>query len=128
MSALRHLWREAAALPDPTAAQVWLHGDLRPANLLARGGRLEAVIDFGALSVGWPDAEHAAVWDLPAPARQTYGAVANLHDTTWLRARGWAVGVAALGVPSYWRRYAAFVDECLARLRTVLEQDMARHW
>ena len=73
MSALRHLWREAAALPDPTAAQVWLHGDLRPANLLARGGRFEAVIDFGALSVGWPDAEHAAVWDLPPGAADLRG-------------------------------------------------------
>ncbi|MCZ7432856.1 phosphotransferase [Streptomyces sp. WMMC1477] len=60
---LERLWRAGLALPDPAAPHVWLHGDLKPTNHLVRDGGLHAVIDFGALSVGFPDAEHATVWD-----------------------------------------------------------------
>lgn len=67
------MWRAARALPGrPSGRHSWLHGDLQPTDLLVREGRLHAVIDFGALSVGFPDAEHATAWDLPLPARQTY--------------------------------------------------------
>jgi hypothetical protein len=90
---LRHLWQTALALPEPSGRQVWLHGDLRPTNLLARHGKLYAVIDFGSLSVGFPDAEHAPLWDLPPRARQAYWDVMSLDDMTWLRARAWAIAV-----------------------------------
>ncbi|MGR2751850.1 aminoglycoside phosphotransferase family protein [Agromyces arachidis] len=114
-------WREALALPDSPAPHVWLHGDLRPGNLLARDGRLHAVIDFGALSVGAPDAEHAAVWDLPAAARRAYRDALDLDEATWLRARGWAIAVAMSGIPYYWETFPEFVAECIARLEAILE-------
>ncbi len=117
---LERWWREALALPDSPAAHVWLHGDLRPGNLLAHDGRLHAVIDFGALSVGAPDAEHAAVWDLPPDARRAYWDVLDLDEPTWLRARGWAIVVAIIGIPYYWDTLPEFVAECRARLEAIL--------
>ncbi len=117
---LERLWREALALPDPAGPHVWLHGDLRPANLLARDGRLHAVIDFGALSIGFPDAEHAPVWDLPPEARHAYRDALSLDTPTWLRARAWAIAVAVAGIPYYWDTFPAFAAECRGRLEAVL--------
>ncbi|WP_353813534.1 aminoglycoside phosphotransferase family protein [Agromyces sp. SYSU T00266] len=117
---LERWWRDALALPDSPAPHVWLHGDLRPGNLLARDGRLCAVIDFGALSVGAPDAEHAAVWDLPPAARRAYRDALDLDEPTWLRARGWAIAVAVSGIPYYWGTFPEFVAECVARLEAIL--------
>ena len=113
-------WRDALALPDSPAQHVWLHGDLRPGNLLAHHGRLHAVIDFGALSVGAPDAEHAAIWDLPLDARRAYWDALDLDEPTWERARGWAIAVAISGIPYYWDTYPEFVAECRARLEAIL--------
>ncbi|MFC0007754.1 aminoglycoside phosphotransferase family protein [Micromonospora siamensis] len=126
VDALHRLWRAALALPEPAGPHVWLHGDLRPANLLVRDGRLCAVIDFGALSIGLPDAEHAAVWDLPAPARHAYRDALKVDDATWARARAWAIAVGVSGVSYYWHTYPEFVAECRARLRAILA-DSADH-
>ena len=125
VATLHRLWRDALALPEPSAPHGWLHGDLRPANLLARDGRLHAVIDFGGLSVGAPDAEHATVWDLPAQARQAYRDALDLDAATWERARAWAIAVGVSGVSYYWHSYPAFVAECLARLREILSDAAA---
>ena len=120
VAALERIWREALAGPEPTAAHVWLHGDLKPTNLLVRAGRLHAVVDFGCLSVGFPDAEHSTVWDLPAPARYAYWDRMSLDEPTWLRARAWAVAVGVSGISYYRETFPAFVAECRARLRTIL--------
>ncbi|MEE4493952.1 aminoglycoside phosphotransferase family protein [Streptomyces sp. BE230] len=118
---LRHLWHGALALPEPSGHHVWLHGDLKPSNLLVQQGKLHAVIDFGALSVGFPDAEHSPLWDLPPGARQAYWDAISLDNETWLRARAWAIAVGVSGVSYYWATYPAFVNECLSRLRAILE-------
>ncbi|MGX2995562.1 aminoglycoside phosphotransferase family protein [Streptomyces sp. JNUCC 64] len=123
VDALERVWRSGLALPAPAGPPGWLHGDLKPGNLLVRDGALHAVIDFGGLSVGFPDAEHAAVWDLPAPARRAYRNALDLDDATWARARAWAVAVAAVGIPYYWHTFPAFVTECRARLEAVLSDD-----
>lgn len=120
VAALRRIWQSALGLPAPSGRQVWLHGDLKPTNLLVRQGKLHAVIDFGGLSVGFPDAEHAPVWDLPLGARRAYWDAMNLDEVTWLRARAWAVAVGVSGLSYYWGAYPAFVEECLSRLRAVL--------
>ncbi|WP_344330446.1 aminoglycoside phosphotransferase family protein, partial [Kitasatospora putterlickiae] len=117
VDALERLWRAGLALPEPSAPQVWLHGDLKPTNLLVREGGLHAVIDFGCLSIGRPDAEHATVWDLPPAARRAYWDALDLDEPTWTRARAWAIAVGASGLSYYWHTYPAFVAECLARLR-----------
>jgi aminoglycoside phosphotransferase (APT) family kinase protein len=120
VESLQRLWRAAVALPEPSGPHVWLHGDLRPANLLVKDGRLCAVIDFGCLSVGFADAEHSTVWDLPVRARQAYWRAMNLDEATWTRARAWAIAVGISGVSYYRHTYPAFVAECRARLREIL--------
>ncbi|WP_129667498.1 aminoglycoside phosphotransferase family protein [Phytoactinopolyspora endophytica] len=116
---LERLWREAQSLPEPSAAHVWLHSDLRPANVLVREGRLHAVIDFGGLTVGFPDAEHAVTWDLPAAARDAYRNTLDVDDLTWLRARAWAIAVGISGVSYYWNTFPSFLTECMHRLRAI---------
>lgn len=123
---LEELWRGALTLPDSPAPHVWLHGDLKPTNLLARDGALHAVIDFGALSIGLPDAEHATLWDLPPQARQAYWDALSLDELTWARARAWAIGVAVSGVSYYWHTFPAFVAECRARLEAILADAATR--
>ncbi|WP_433341334.1 aminoglycoside phosphotransferase family protein [Streptomyces sp. CA-253872] len=118
--ALREVWEAALALPEPEGPEGWLHGDLRPANLLVRDGRLSAVIDFGTLSPGLPDAEHAPVFDLPPEARTAYREALALDGPTWARARGWALAVAAMAVPYYWETLPDFATESVTRLRNVL--------
>ncbi|MFH8984130.1 aminoglycoside phosphotransferase family protein [Streptomyces varsoviensis] len=126
VDALGAMWRAALALPEPAGPQVWLHGDLKPTNLLVRDGRLHAVIDFGGLSIGLPDAEHAPLWDLPPQARRAYWDALGLDDATWLRARAWAIAVGVSGIPYYWRTFPAFVAECRARLTAILADADAR--
>ncbi|MFF2349533.1 aminoglycoside phosphotransferase family protein [Kitasatospora sp. NPDC058115] len=117
---LERLWRAGLALPDSAGPHVWLHGDLKPTNLLVRDGGLRAVIDFGCLSVGRPDAEHSTVWDLPPEARRAYRDALDLDEATWTRARAWAIVVGASGIAYYRHTFPAFVAECLARLRAIL--------
>lgn len=120
VDALEQLWRAAMKLPEPSRPHVWLHGDLKPTNLLVREGKLHAVIDFGCLSVGFPDAEHSTVWDLPARAREVYWDTLSLDGPTWTRARAWAISVGANGTSYYRNTYPAFVAECQARLQAIL--------
>ncbi|MCP9211215.1 aminoglycoside phosphotransferase family protein [Streptomyces cucumeris] len=126
VDALEQLWQAAVALPEPSGTHVWLHGDLKPTNLLVRQGKLHAVIDFGGLSVGFPDAEHSTLWDLPPRARQAYWDNVNLDDMTWARARAWAIAVGVSGVSYYWRTFPTFVTECRARLQAILTDAAAR--
>ena len=120
LSTLRHWWNTALAQPDPPGPHVWLHTDLKPTNLLVTAGKLHAVIDFGALTIGHPDAEHATVWDLPPAARESYWNTSSIDTPTWLRARGWAIAIALNGLPYYWHTYPEFVHECQQRLRAIL--------
>ncbi|AWZ09186.1 MULTISPECIES: aminoglycoside phosphotransferase family protein [unclassified Streptomyces] len=120
VDSLEQLWQAALALPEPSGPHVWLHGDLKPTNLLVREGKLHAVIDFGGLSVGFPDAEHSTLWDLPPQARQAYWDTLNLDDVTWARARAWAIAVGVSGISYYRHTFPAFVAECQARLRAIL--------
>lgn len=123
---LEQLWRAALALPESSGPDVWLHGDLKPTNLLVREGKLHAVIDFGGLSVGFPDAEHSTLWDLPPQARQAYWDTLNLDDLAWARARAWAIAVGVSGISYYWHTFPAFVAECRARLQAILTDAAAR--
>ena len=48
-----HVWEAALATAWP-GPPVWVHGDVHAGNLLLKGGRLSAVLDFGQLGVGRP--------------------------------------------------------------------------
>ncbi|WP_033343844.1 aminoglycoside phosphotransferase family protein [Catenuloplanes japonicus] len=117
---LERLWREALTLPDPVAPHTWLHADLKPTNLLVRDGALHAVIDFAGIAVGFPDAEHAPVWDLPPEARDAYWNVTGLDDLTWQRARAWAIAPGVSGLSYYRESFPEFAEECRARLESII--------
>ncbi|MCJ1676541.1 aminoglycoside phosphotransferase family protein [Streptomyces sp. APSN-46.1] len=85
-------WEATLRLPQWQGAPVWLHGDLLPGNLLARQGRLSAVIDFGVVGVGDPACDTMAAWTLlSAGTRDLFRASVGVDDATWARGRGWAL-------------------------------------
>lgn len=95
-------WESALAAPEWEGAPVWLHGDLQPGNLLVRRGRLAAVIDWGALAVGDPACDLMPAWTMFAgESRAAFRDATRADDTTWARARGWALSVALIALPYY---------------------------
>lgn len=96
------VWDEALATPVWSDAPVWLHGDLLPGNLLARGGRLVAVIDFALVGVGDPACDLLPAWALlQGPARHRFRLEAGVDDATWSRGRGWALTIGLVALPYY---------------------------
>lgn len=89
----RRIFDDALAAPLHPGPRIWGHGDLHPANLLVRGGRLVAVLDFGDLYGGDPATDLAAAWMLlPAADRPAFRAAAGgVDEAGWRRARGWAL-------------------------------------
>jgi aminoglycoside phosphotransferase (APT) family kinase protein len=102
------LWRELSAAREWSGEPVWLHGDLHPQNLILRGGRLAAVIDFGDLTAGDPATDLAAAWLVfdeagrrdfrdrigSAHVGSAHMGAATVDEPTWVRARGWALSMA----------------------------------
>lgn len=96
------LWNEAL-LEVYDAPSVWLHGDLKADNLLAVGGRLSAVIDWGLSAVGDPAADYATAWSWVQPsARERFSSVLGLSEGDWLRGKAWALYGAVIAL-SYYR-------------------------
>lgn len=87
----REVW--AAALNTEIASQpVWFHGDVAPGNLLLRGGRLCAVIDFGTSGVGDPACDLAIAWTMfDDPVRHVFRDAVRGDAGMWARGRGWAL-------------------------------------
>jgi aminoglycoside phosphotransferase (APT) family kinase protein len=102
VEAVTEAWSDGLAAAPWRRPPVWLHGDLKPDNLLCRGGRLHAVIDFGGLGVGDPAADMLVAWALlPAAARETYRAALDIDAETWVRGRAWALSIALIQLPYY---------------------------
>lgn len=96
------VWETAVNAPPWHKPPVWIHGDLKPGNLLAAGGKLSAVIDFGGLGVGDPACDVMTAWlFLSANTREIFRAALQIDDATWARARGWALSVAVIALPYY---------------------------
>ena len=96
------VWEAAVKLPPWDASPVWIHGDLKPGNLLAKAGRLSAVIDFGGLALGDPAVDLIVAWNLlSCGSRTTFRAAMNADDVMWLRGRAWALSVAVAALPYY---------------------------
>lgn len=76
---------------------VWAHGDVAAGNLLARGGRLSAVIDFGCCAVGDPSCDLVLAWVfLAGESRTAFRSLVSVDEAAWARARAWALWKAAL--------------------------------
>jgi aminoglycoside phosphotransferase (APT) family kinase protein len=92
------LWDRALASRWSGPA-AWFHGDVAVGNLLARDGRLAAVIDFGTCGVGDPACDLVIAWTfLDDDARAVFRSAMGLDEDTWARARGWAFWKALLGL------------------------------
>ena len=97
------VWDAALAAPGWRHPPRWAHGDLLPANLLATGARLTAVIDFGLVGLGDPAVDMLPAWTLlTAKDRDLFRSEAGIDDATWVRGRGWALS-AGLGAVRVYR-------------------------
>ena len=76
---------------------VWAHGDIAVGNLLARDGRLSAVIDFGCCAAGDPSCDLVLAWVFFADeSRAAFRSLVNVDEAGWARGRAWALWKAAL--------------------------------
>jgi aminoglycoside phosphotransferase (APT) family kinase protein len=86
----------ATALWDKALTSVWknnavcIHGDVSAQNLLAKNGKLSAVIDFEGFGTGDPACDLVIAWTLFAgESRDAFRKTIALDDATWDRGRGW---------------------------------------
>jgi aminoglycoside phosphotransferase (APT) family kinase protein len=101
-AAVTAAWEAALDAPVWQGMDVWLHGDLHAANLLAQHGRLCAVIDFGCMGVGDPACDVMVAWTyLSAQTRDAFRAALPVDDATWARGRGWALSFGVIALPYY---------------------------
>jgi aminoglycoside phosphotransferase (APT) family kinase protein len=102
VAAVTAAWEAALVAPAWDGPGVWVHGDLIETNLLARDGRLSAVIDFGCLAVGDPACDVMTAWAyLPVASRDVFRAALSVDDATWARGHGWALSWALIALPYY---------------------------
>ena len=118
---LRELWDAALLAPPWSGAPVWIHGDLHPGNLIARGSQLVAIIDFGDVTAGDPAYDLAVAWlTFDAGGREAFiAAMGDRYDAnTWTRAHGWAASVTLMLLDQSDDNpaYAALGAEALAEL------------
>ncbi|GAB3598891.1 aminoglycoside phosphotransferase family protein [Kineococcus gypseus] len=87
----RRVWATALAARWDRVPR-WFHGDVAAGNLLLRGGRLGAVIDFGTCGVGDPSCDLAAAWTLlDTSGRRAFRDRLAVDEAGWARGRGWAL-------------------------------------
>jgi len=121
-------WDRALEAPVFAGDAVWIHTDLLRPNLLVQGGRLAAVIDFGAVGVGDPAADVIAAWTVFGPTgRERYREALEVDDATWERSRGYALTQAALIVPYYRETNPAFTASAQRTIGVVLADLAMRH-
>jgi aminoglycoside phosphotransferase (APT) family kinase protein len=89
--ACRRMWSDALSA-EWTGDPVWFHGDIAVGNLLTRGGRLAAVIDFGTSGVGDPACDVVIAWTrFSGTSRTAFRRTLGVDRRTWSRGRGWAL-------------------------------------
>jgi aminoglycoside phosphotransferase (APT) family kinase protein len=117
------VWRDAMRLPDAQLASGprWYHGDLFAENLLVRDGQLTAILDFGGLGIGDPTIDLIVAWEaLDAAERDAFREAITVDEPSWLRARAWALSLAIITFPYYWRTMPARCASQLAVANPVL--------
>ncbi len=117
-------WEEALRAPTWVGPGVWVHGDLDARNVLARAGRIHAVIDFGSLAVGDPACDVMVAWKMLSPAaRPLFRRTLDVDDATWARARGWALSQSLIALGYHTRETnAVLIDEAWRWLDAVLAE------
>ncbi len=96
-------WERGLAAGAWAERPVWVHGDLKDANLLIRNGALSDVLDWGLAGVGDPATDLAAGWSLfKGGSRAAFRTAVAVDDATWTRGRAWALIEGVLNL-SYYR-------------------------
>ena len=120
-------WDAALRAPEWSGPPVWVHADLMPGNVLARQGRLTAVLDFSTVGVGDPACDLIVGWFLlPAPAREAFRAALHVDDATWARGRGWALSLALGQVAHFRDTNPVIVADARQVIRAVLTDHLPR--
>lgn len=120
--ALTAVWEEAIAAPPWDGPPMWVHTDLTDGNILARDGRLHAVIDFSLLGLGEPANDLDPAWGVfSGESRHAYRAALGVDDATWARGRGWAI-TSVFGLYYYKGTNPGIVARCRRRLAAVLAE------
>ncbi len=115
-------WDRALEAPVWAGTPVWIHSDLLRPNLLVRGGRLRAVIDFGGVGIGDPAADVIPAWSVFGPTgREAFRSALDVDDGMWDRARGFALLQAIMIIPYYAETNPGFV----AQAKRTVEQVVA---
>jgi len=108
-------------VPEWDHEPVWFHGDIARGNLLVRGGRIHALIDFGSIGVGDPACDLVIAWDLfDRATRPALRAALDVDDATWDRGRGWALCTALWALPYYLHTNPPMVAQARYKLAEVL--------
>jgi aminoglycoside phosphotransferase (APT) family kinase protein len=123
VTAAEAAWDACLAAPEWDRPPVWIHGDLQPGNLITDGGRLSAVIDFGALGVGDPAPDVAsALWSFTGAARTAYREAIGYDDATWRRACGWALAPSLTGIDYYRHTFPRMAEHGRRMVRAVIAE------
>jgi len=122
LGAIVAAWERGLAVPTWVGPPVWVHGDLKAANLLMRDHTLTGVLDWGLAGVGDPAADLSGGWSIfDGRTRTAFRAALAVDDTAWARGRAWALIEGVLNL-SYYRGRV----EVLAQAgRRVIDQVLA---
>jgi aminoglycoside phosphotransferase (APT) family kinase protein len=120
-AAVARAWDDAVAAEPWGGPPVWLHGDLQPGNLLAHGGRLRSVIDFGGLGLGDPAPDLAPAWNIfDSSTRGAFLDAVGYDDQAVRRARGWVLAPALSGIGYYRDSRPDLASAALSQIEAVL--------
>ncbi len=115
VAAVRRLAAAARELPAPPGPLAVVHGDLLPGNLLVRGGRLAAVIDWGSAAMADPAQDLTPAWAvLGHRGRVAFREALDVDDATWLRGRAFELEHAVTAVV-YYRPRRHLLAEIMSR-------------
>ena len=122
---IRRVWDATSTAEPWTSPPVWIHGDLHPANLVAQGGCLSAVVDFGDMCAGDPATDLAGAWMLlPESAIEllltTYG-VGDVDRALVQRSLGWALLFGLFFVELGLRDRTSYFDVGVSTIRRVCD-------
>jgi aminoglycoside phosphotransferase (APT) family kinase protein len=114
-------WEESLTADTWDGTRHWIHGDLMSGNILVVEGKLSAVIDFGTARAADPAADVLPAWWLfEGDSRRAYREALEIDDTTWLRARGWALSLIVIAIPYYLDRRPGTLPDSKAAVADIL--------
>ena len=121
------VWDEALDAPTWDGDPVWIHGDLLPPNLIVRGGRIVAVIDYGYIGLGDPATDLIPAWSVfGSEGHWRFRAALDPDDGTWSRGRGIALHQAAMIIPYYAESNPRLVEVARNTIEHILDDAGSR--